>query len=87
MTTEERPEAESPTQAELMSDPRAQLEKALIADYLRTRGYELEKLHELPEELAKQLMTEASTYASGKLTEIEARSHFIHEIHGVSPPL
>jgi len=87
MTTEERPKAESPTQAEPMSDPRAQLEKALIADYLRTRGYELEKLHELPEELAKQLMTEASTYASARLAEVEARAHFVHEAHGGTLPL
>jgi hypothetical protein len=26
-------------------------------------------------------MTEASVYASSRLAEIEARAHFVHEIH------
>ena len=71
---------ETPT----MEDPHAQLEKAFIAEYLRSQGHDPEKLHELPEETAKQLMTEACKYASLKLMEMEARAHFVEEIHGTT---
>lgn len=63
-------------------DPKALLEKAFIEEYLKSRGYTLEQVHHLPEEQAKQLMTEASLYASTRLMEVEARAHFMEEIHG-----
>jgi hypothetical protein len=72
------------TDKPVMEDPLAQLEKAFIAEYLRSRGYDPEKLHELPEEVVKQLMTEASLYASTKLEEVEARAHFVEEVHGTA---
>ncbi len=65
-----------------MEDPRAKLEKAFIDEYLRHQGCDPEKVHELPEELVKQLMTKACRYASLKLMEMEARAHFVEEIHG-----
>ncbi|MEP0805375.1 MAG: hypothetical protein HRF47_07780 [Chloroflexota bacterium] len=68
-------------QAEPVEDPNAVLEKALIEEYLRERGYSLEKLKELPKELAEKLMKEASQYASLKLEEVEARAHFVKELH------
>ena len=68
-------------------DPHARLEKAFIDEYLRSQGYDRHRLHELPEALAKQLMTEASLHASAKLTEMEARARFVDEVHGTAPPL
>lgn len=65
----------------LMEDPSALLEKALIEDYLRQRGYSLEKLRGLPRKLVRRLMKEASRYASLKLEEIESRARFVEEIH------
>ncbi|HXF85639.1 MAG TPA: hypothetical protein VNK49_09635 [Anaerolineales bacterium] len=70
--------------AQNTEDPNAVLEKALIEEYLQNQGYSLEKLKELPQELAKQLMKEASEYASLKLEEIEARARFVDEIHDTS---
>ncbi len=64
-----------------MDEPKVAMEKALIEEYLVSQGYSLEKLHELPERVAKQLMKEASKYASLKLEEIQARAHFVEEIH------
>lgn len=64
-----------------MEDPNAVLEKALMAEYLHERGYSLEKLKELPKEMAEQLMKEATRYASLKMEEIQARAHFVEEIH------
>ena len=50
--------------------------------YLRSQGYELRTLHELPAERVKQLLREASLYAAGKLTEVEARASYVQDIHG-----
>ena len=61
------------------------LERALINDYLRARGYDPVKLADLPELERTKLLAEASVYASGKLVEVEARSHFLDEIHGGIP--
>jgi len=64
-----------------MEDPNAVLEKALMEEYLHERGYSLEKLKELPKEMVEQLMKEATRYASLKMEEIQARAHFVDEIH------
>ncbi|HEX6269418.1 MAG TPA: hypothetical protein VFZ43_04235 [Anaerolineales bacterium] len=64
-----------------MEDPNAVLEKALMEEYLHEQGYSLEKLKELPKEIVEKLMKEASRYASLKMEEVEARAHFVEEIH------
>lgn len=64
-----------------MEEIHAFLEKTLIETYLKGKGYKLEELGGLPEAEAKRLMREASTYASGKLAELEDRAHFMHELH------
>jgi hypothetical protein len=64
-----------------LEDPNAVLEKALIEQYLEEQGYSLEKLKDLPKELVEKLMKEASQYASLKMEEVEARAHFVDEIH------
>jgi hypothetical protein len=65
----------------LMEDIHAFLETTLIETYLKGKGYALEELKDLPEKEAKQLMIEASTYASGKLAELEDRAHFMQELY------
>ncbi|HLF74068.1 MAG TPA: hypothetical protein VI524_06975 [Anaerolineales bacterium] len=65
----------------LAEDPKATLEQALIEEYLLEQGYSLKKLRELPKELAEKLMKEASQYASLKMEEVQARAHFVEEIH------
>ncbi len=73
--------------APLMEDPNAQLERALIVEYLKSKGHTFESLHRLPEAEARLLMTEASLYASARLAEVETRANVVHEIHGITPPL
>ena len=53
----------------------------LIDQFLRVRGFDRLRLSELPPERREKLLAEASVYASGKLVEVEARSHFVDEIH------
>lgn len=64
-----------------MQDPEGQLERALIEEFLRMRGYQWHALQALPEEESKRLLEAASVYAAGKLAEVAARAHFVHEIH------
>ena len=68
--------AEMPAEA-----PLGQLERALIDQFLRQRGYDPDALAALSEEDRHALLAQASVYASSRLTEVESRAHFIHEIH------
>jgi hypothetical protein len=58
----------------------ALLERCLIDKYLKGKGYTRDSLKSLPDEVARQLMKEASTYASGKLSEIEIRARFTKDL-------
>jgi hypothetical protein len=64
-----------------LETPLSQLERALILEFVRARGYDAHTLADLPEHKRKALLKDASTYASGKLTEVESREHFLDEIH------
>jgi len=48
---------------------------------LKGKGYALEDLKKLPEEVARQLMKEASIYASSKLAEVEIKARFVKDLH------
>jgi len=74
-------------QTEPVEDRNAFLEKALMEEYLREKGYLLKEIKNLPAETAGKLMREASQYASLKLEEVEARAHFIKELHDDAAPL
>ena len=67
-----------------MEDPQASLERAFIEEYLKTRGYSLHSLHDLPVDQVTALLKSASLYAATKLAEVEARAAYVHEIHGAS---
>jgi len=65
----------------VLEGPLLPLEKKLIREYLKAKGYSLKDLHKLPEEEAKTLLKEACTHASLKLAEVEAKSQFREKIH------
>jgi hypothetical protein len=73
--------------AEPIKDPSAMLEQALIEEYLKEHGYTHEGLKTLPPKLVQRIMKEASQYASLKMEEVEARAHFVKELHDDSSPL
>jgi hypothetical protein len=64
--------------------PLDQLERTLIDEYVRGRGYDPNHLTDLSEQERHELLAEASVYASSKLTEVESRSRFFHGIHAGS---
>ena len=66
--------------SDVAETPESLLERNLINQYLRTRGYQLADLEMLPESESNQLMKEACQYAAFKLAEVEARSKFRHNI-------
>ena len=64
-----------------VQDHEAKLERALIDEFLREHGHNLHDLDALPEDARRLLLQEASIYAAGRLAEIEARAHYVKEIH------
>jgi hypothetical protein len=64
-----------------VEDHEAKLERALIEEFLRTHGHALQNMDSLPEDARRQLLRDASIYAAGRLAEIEARAHYVKEIH------
>ena len=62
-------------------DSLGRLERTLIDGFLRSRGVESHALSLLPESDREKLLADASIYASGKLMEVEARSHYLEQIH------
>lgn len=78
--------------AEIVDDTTARiaqayLEWAYVEEYLRSIGYSLEQLQRLPGARSKELMRDASLFASMRLTEVEARSHLVEELHGGPTPM
>ena len=61
--------------------PLGQLERSLIEAFVRGRGYDPDDLTALAEADRHALLTSASVYASSKLSEVESRARFVHEIH------
>lgn len=68
-----------------LQPPLGQLERALIDEFVRARGYDPLKLADVPEAERETLLKDASVYASARLAEVESRSHFVHEIHDGVP--
>jgi hypothetical protein len=67
-----------------LAEPHSELERQLIANYLAQTGHDYRALVEQSDDAARKLLADAAHYASERLSEIEARSHFLHELHGES---
>ena len=65
-----------------LHDLLAELERHLMSAYVAGAGQDLETLAARTDDDARRLLVEASRYASAKLTEVEARSHYLHQLHG-----
>jgi hypothetical protein len=65
-----------------LREPLAQLERELIHAYVAGAGHDWAELLTRTDEGARRLRADASRYASGKLSEVEARSHYLHKLHG-----
>jgi hypothetical protein len=65
-----------------LQEPLAELERQLINAYVVGAGEDLQLLRSRTDAQARQILAEASRYASEKLSEIEARLHYIRTLHG-----
>ena len=70
--------ADTPPLHDLLAD----LERHLISAYVTGAGHDLEQLLARTDDDARRLLAEASQYASAKLSEVEARSQYLHHLHG-----
>lgn len=61
--------------------PFAQLERALINEYLLANGYDPADLWNWTDPEARRLRAAAATYAAAKLAEVESRAHYIQDMH------
>ena len=67
-----------------LEEPHSELERQLIANYLAQTGHDYRALIERTDDASRKLLADAAHYASERLSEIEARSHYLHELHGES---
>jgi hypothetical protein len=65
-----------------VEEPLASLERQFIADFLAAKGSTYEALHARNDREAHSLLAAASQYASERLSEFEARSRYLHRLHG-----
>ena len=65
-----------------LEQPLAELERQLIRAYVTGAGQDLEALGARDDDGARKILAEALRYASTKLSEVEARSHYLRQLHG-----
>ncbi len=65
-----------------LEEPLSELERQFIAAYLATAGTDYQTLLARNDEEARSLLRRAARYASERLSEIEARSDYVHHLHG-----
>ena len=71
-----------PLESAPLEDRQARLERALIAEFLSTRGHTVDELRQRNDAPAHELLKQASIYAASKLTEVESRARYLHDLHG-----
>lgn len=65
-----------------LEDPMALLERAFIEQYLRQQNHTFDSIQLLGTEERRLLMVKAAQHAAVRLAEVDARSAYVHEIHG-----
>lgn len=70
------------SEKEPIEEPLAALERELIAAYVAGAGYCVGDLLARNDEAARHLLAEASRYASDRLSEVEARAHYLRHLRG-----
>ena len=65
-----------------LEQPLDELERELIAAYLARAGQDLQSLIARTDPEARALLFDATRYASERLSEVEARAHYVRSLHG-----
>jgi hypothetical protein len=77
----EVPMATDRTDVPPLEEPLAELERAIIDEFIRRLGHNPEALRASMDPGARRILVDAATYAATRLTEVEARSHYVRELH------
>jgi hypothetical protein len=64
-----------------LEEPLAELERRIIDEYIRGLGHDPAHLRASIDPGARKILVAASTYAATRLSEVEARSHYVRELH------
>jgi hypothetical protein len=72
----------SPFPERLIEEPLSTLERQFIEAYLAGAGADYRTLLARKDDEARSLLRRAAQYASERLSEIEARSEYVHKLHG-----
>lgn len=64
-----------------LEEPLAELERRIIDEYIRGLGHDPDRLRASMDPEARKILVEASTYAATRLSEVEARSHYVRALH------
>ena len=65
-----------------LEEPLAELERRIIDEYIRGLGHDPDRLRASQDRGARKILVDASTYAATRLSEVEARSHYVRELRG-----
>ena len=65
-----------------LEEPLAELERNIIDEFLRGAGHDPAVLRASTDPHARQLLTNAASYASGRLSEVETRMHYLRSLRG-----
>lgn len=63
-------------------EPLAELERHIIDEFVRGAGYDPVDLRNRTDAKAREILTLASSFAAGRLTEVEARMHYLRSLRG-----
>ena len=72
----------SPFPERFIEEPLSTLERQFIEAYLAGAGADYHTLLARKDDEARSLLRRAAQYASERLSEIEARSEYVHKLHG-----
>lgn len=64
-----------------LQEPLAELERRIIDDYIRDHGLDPSALRAATDPQARKMLADAAVYASTRLSEVEARSHYVRVLH------
>jgi hypothetical protein len=64
-----------------LAEPLAELERRIINEYIRDHGYDPAALRASEDAVAHKVLADAAVYAATRLCEVEARSHYLRELH------
>ena len=73
--------AADPSDVPSVFNPQATLERAFMEEYLALHGESIAGVYRRTDPRAHALLKGAATYAAGRLTEVESRAHYLHDIH------